>query len=107
MLYCALQCGLFWSTLFDIISWYGESFKAWCKDHTQMKCLALVLALLGSYFGYSQLSGFGTLAYPVAIWFLMSLYWKENKVFTIPQIVIYSIALSIDCAVVLHHFAGA
>lgn len=107
ILYCALQTGLFWVTLFDILSWYSEQFIAWAKEHTKMKCLAVVFAMIGSYFGHAQLSGFGTLVYPVATWFLMSLYWKENKVFTTPQIVIYAIALGIDCIVVLNHFAGA
>ncbi|UOX39504.1 hypothetical protein [Aeromonas phage ZPAH34] len=82
---------------------FSKKIKNWFMIEPMHKTFTFLMALCGSLFGIFELKGFGTFTYPIAIWYLLSLYWREDKLFSNKEIIIYVIAIVVDSTIYINN----
>lgn len=82
---------------------FFNRIKQWFMIETSYKVFAIVAGITGSMIGIFALKGFGTFTYPIAIWYLLSLYWRDDKLFSNKEIVIYIFAMIIDSSLYMYN----
>ncbi|WNV45978.1 hypothetical protein [Aeromonas phage AerS_266] len=81
---------------------FFKQLKVWFEVEPLIKVFAILTAFSGSMFGIFILKGFGTFTYPIAIWYLLSLYWRDDKLFSNKEIVVYVIAIVVDSSIYIN-----